>query len=174
MAEGTKDAMILISTSWQALGRAIQRNPETLICDCTVVTLFASFFIEANLNYIIEKLNMKKEMIKFLNNNQYPGLQDKLGWFYNKFIGRNKARTKQELYDKGIKPKLRRRYPGFAALYRFRNDLSLGVINNTARSLPKVVKLRQQAKDIVDDLFDVALRAGYSIPRDTTYQEAIQ
>ena len=81
MAEGTKDAMILISTSWQALGRASQRNPETLICDCTVVTLFASFFIEANLNYIIEKLNMKKEMIKFLNNNQYPGLQDKLGWF---------------------------------------------------------------------------------------------
>jgi len=81
MAEGTKDAMILISTSWQALGRAIQRNPETLICDCTVVTLFASFFMEANLNYIIEKLNMKKEMIKFLNNNQYPGLQDKLGWF---------------------------------------------------------------------------------------------
>ena len=174
MAEGTKDAMILITTSWQALGRAIQRNPETLICDCTVVTLFASFFMEANLNFIIEKLNMKKEMIKFLNNNQYPGLQDKLGWFYNKFIGRNKARTKQELYDKGIKPKLRRRYPGFAALYRFRNDLSLGVINNTARSLPKVVKLRQQAKDIVDDLFDVALRAGYSIPRDTTYQEAIQ
>lgn len=92
----------------------------------------------------------------------------------NKFIGRNKARTKQELYDKGIKRKLRRRYPGFAALYRFRNDLSHGVINNTARSLPKVVKLRQQAKDIVDDLFDVALRAGYSIPRDTTYQEAIQ
>ena len=173
MAEGTKDAMILISTSWQALGRAIQGNSATLICDCTVVTLFASFFIEANLNYIIEKINMKNEMTKFPNN-KYPGLQDKLGWFYNKFIARKKAKTKKELFDKGIKSKLRRHYPGFAALYRFRNDLSHGVINNTARSLTKVVKLRQQAKEIVDDLFDVAARAGYSIPRDTTYQEAIQ
>jgi len=173
MAEGTKDAMILISTSWQALGRAIQGNSATLICDCTVVTLFASFFIEANLNYIIEKLNMKNEMTKFLNN-KYPGLQDKLGWFYNKFIARKKAKTKKELFDKGIKTKLRRRYPGFATLYNFRNDLSHGVINNTARSLMKVVRLRQQAKDIVDDLFHVAARAGYLIPRDTTYQVAIQ
>lgn len=173
MAEGTKDAMILISTSWQALGRAIQGNPETLICDCTVVTLFASFFIEANLNYIIEKLNLKNEMTEFLNS-KYPGLQDKLGWFYNKFIARKKAKTKKVLFDEGIKSKLRRRYPGFATLYRFRNDLSHGVINNTARDLTKVVNLRQQAKDIVDDLFNVAERAGYSIPRDMTYQESIQ
>ena len=173
MAEGTKDAMILITTSWQALGRAIQQNPETIICDCTVVTLFASFFIEANLNYIIEKLNVKNEMISFLNNNRYPGLQDKLAWFYNKYVAKVKAKTKKELFDKGIKEKLRRRYPGFSALYLFRNDLSHGVVNDTARSLPKVVKIRQQAKDIVDDLFDIAARAGHPIPRDITYQKAI-
>lgn len=174
MAEGSKDAMILITTSWQALGRALLGIPETTICDCTVVTLFAGFFIEANLNYIVEKLHIKKEMIKFLNNNRYPGLQDKLAWFYNKFIAKVEAKTKKELFDKGIKSKLRKRYPGFATLYRFRNDLSHGVINDTARSLPKVVELRQQAKDIVDDLFDVVTRAGYHISRDVTYQRAIQ
>jgi hypothetical protein len=174
MAEGSKDAMILITTSWQALGRASLDIPETTICDCTVVTLFASFFIEANLNYIVEKLHMKKEMISFLNNNRYPGLQDKLAWFYNKFIARVKAKTKKELFDKGIKSKLRKRYTGFATLYRFRNDLSHGVINDTARSLPKVVELRQQAKDMVDDLFDVVARAGYRLSRDITYQRAIQ
>src|SRR5262245_7869442 len=149
MAEGSKDAMILITTSWQALGRANLGNPETIICDCTVVTLFAGFFVEANLNYIVEKLHLKKEMIAFLNNNRFPGLQDKLAWFYNKFIAKVKAKTKNELFAKGIKAKLRKRYHGFATLYRFRNDLSHGVINETARSFPKVVELRQQAKNIV-------------------------
>jgi len=174
MAEGNKDAMILITTSWQALGRALLAIPETQICDCTVVTLFAGFFIEANLNFIIGKLHMKKEMISFLNSNRYPGLQDKLAWFYNKFVAKFEAKTKKELFGNGIKSKLRRRYPGFAVLYRFRNDLSHGIINNTARSLPKVVELRQQAKNIVDDLFDVVIRAGYHISRDVDYQKAIQ
>lgn len=174
MPEGSKDAAILIATSWQALGRAIRGNTATQICDCTVVTLFASFFIEANLNYIIEKLHMKNQMIAFLNNKPFPGLQDKLGWFYNQYIAKTKAKTKKDLFDKGIESKLKRRYPGFAALYRFRNDLSHGVINHTARSLQKVIELRQQAKDIVDDLFSVAARAGHVIPRVTTYQQATQ
>jgi hypothetical protein len=174
MAEDSKDAMILITTSWQALGRANQGNPATIICDCTVVTLFAGFFVEANLNYIVEKLHLKKEMIAFLNNNRFPGLQDKLAWFYNKFIAKVKAKTKKELFDRGIKAKLRKRYPGFATLYRFRNDLSHGVINDTAKSFPKVVELRQQAKGIVDDLFDAVSHAGHNVPRDITYQIAIQ
>jgi hypothetical protein len=174
MAEGSKDAMILITTSYQALSRASFGHPATIICDSTVTTLFASFFIEANLNYIVDKLHLKKEMIAFLDNKQYPGLQYKLAWFYNKFIAKVKAKTRKELFDNEIESKLRRRYPGFATLYRFRNDLSHGVINDTARSFPKVVKLRQQAKDIVDDLFNVVSRAGYSIPRDVTYQKAIQ
>jgi signal recognition particle subunit SEC65 len=173
MPEGSKDATLLIATSWQALQRARFGNPKTAICDCTVVTLFASFFIEANLNYIVENLHLKSEMNKFLEN-RYPGLQDKLAWFYNKFIAKVKAKTKKELFRKGIKAKLRRRYHGFAALYRFRNDLSHGVINDTARSRPEVIELRMQAKGLVDDLFSVVSRAGYNISRDVTYQEAIQ
>ena len=176
MPEGSKDAAILIATSWQALGRAIQGNSATEICDCTVVTLFAGFFIEANLNYIIDKLGKKKQMIAFLDNKKFPGIQDKLGWYwyYNEYVARAKAKTRKELLSKRFLSKLRRRYPGFAALYRFRNDLAHGVINRTARSLPRVVRLRQQAKDIVDDLFAVAERAGHSIPRVITYQEAIR
>jgi hypothetical protein len=65
MAEGNKDAMILISTSWQALNRANQQNQQTLLCDCTVATLFAVFFIEANLNLIIDEINLKEEMHSF-------------------------------------------------------------------------------------------------------------
>jgi hypothetical protein len=174
MAEGSRDAVVLITTSWQALGRARLGMPETTLCDCTVVMLFAGFFIEANLNYIVEELHMKNEMIKFLGNKRYPGLQEKLCWFYNKFIAKAKAKTKTELFARGIKSKLRRRYPGFAALYRFRNDLSHGMINDTAWSLPKTVELRGQAKDIVDDLFEVVRRAGYTISRDVTYQSVVQ
>ena len=65
-------------------------NKETLICDCTVVILFAGFFIESNLNYIVEEINMKQNMTKFLNM-KYPGIQDKLGWYYNEFVARSKA-----------------------------------------------------------------------------------
>ncbi len=40
---------------------AIRGNKETLICDCTVVILFAGFFIESNINYIVEEINMKQK-----------------------------------------------------------------------------------------------------------------
>ena len=38
MPESTVDAIVLISTSWQALKRAEQRDERTMLCDCTVVT----------------------------------------------------------------------------------------------------------------------------------------
>lgn len=82
MPEGSKHASILIATSWQALNRAIKGRKDTLICDCTIVILFASFFVESNLHYIIEEMNLKREMSNFLGK-KYPGIQDKLGWHYN-------------------------------------------------------------------------------------------
>src|SRR5512145_1941795 len=173
MPEGSKDASILIATSWQALNRAIQSNADTEICDSTIILLFASFFVEANLNYLIEKLHMKKQMRSFLGM-RYPGLQDKLGWYYNEYMAKTKAKSRKELFTKGIKAKLRRRYPGFATIYRFRNDLSHGKINHTARSLSEVMKLRQQAKAIVDDLFNVATDVGHPVRRVVTYQQAIK
>jgi hypothetical protein len=35
------------------------------------------------------------------------------------------------------------------------------------------MQLRRQAKDIVDDLFDVTSRTGYDIPRVITYSQAV-
>jgi hypothetical protein len=173
MSEGSKDAAILIATSWQALNRAIRGDSDTLVCDCTVLILFAGFFVEANLNYITNELHMKKQMISFLDNKPHPGLQDKLGWFYNQYIARTKATTKKQLFANGIERKLRRRYPGFANLYRFRNDISHGVVNRSAKSLEEAMQMRQQAKNMVDDLFDVASRAGHDIPRVITYSHAV-
>lgn len=173
MPEVSKDAAILIAISWQALGRATQGTKETRISDCSVLILFAGIFIEANLDYIVAKMNMRQHMIKFLNNNRYPGMQDKLGWFYNEYLATSKAVNKKQLYSNGIKRKLRRRFPGFGKLYRFRNDLSHGTINSSAKSLQEPQKLRKQAKAIVADLFAIASDAGYPLPRVTTYQEAI-
>lgn len=173
MPEGSEDATLLIAASWQALNRAISGNRKTLITDCTVLILFAAFFIEANLNYVIEELNQTAKMKKFLNK-PYPGLQDKLGWFYNKYVARSKAQNKDQLYRMGITKKLRRKYPGFAKLYRFRNDISHGSINKSAKSLREPILLRSQAKQIVDDVFKTASKSvGYDIPRVVTYSDAI-
>lgn len=171
MPEVSNDAAILIATSWQALQRSLNSNHVTQLCDRTIVILFAGFFVEANLNEIIERLNLKQKMQKFLG--PHPGLQDKLAWFYNQFATRQKASNRSQLFKMGIKRKIRRRFPGFAELYRFRNDISHGIINRTAQSQPKTLKLRKQAKDIVELLFDITRKAGNNILRDTTYWKAI-
>lgn len=173
MPEASRNAAILIATSWQALGRATRGAKVTRIADCSVLILFACIYIEANIDYMVAKMNKQQQMIKFLNNNPYPGIQDKLGWFYNEYVVRSKAANKKQMYNNGIKTKLRRKFPGFAKLYKFRNDLSHGVINSSANSLPEAQKLRKQAKAIVADLFAIARDAGYEIPRVTTYQQAI-
>jgi hypothetical protein len=173
MAEASKDATILIATSWQALNRAIPGPPITQLCDCTAVILFANFFIEANLNEIIDRLHMRKTMISFLNGKADPGLEAKLSWFYNEFVARTKLSKASKQFNKQVRARLRRRYPGYAALYRFRNDIAHGKINATARSLRMTVQLRQQAKDIVDDLFRLVSHKGYSLKRDVSYQDAI-
>lgn len=173
MPEGSKDAALLIATSWQALHRANLGNPDTLITDSTVVILFASFYIEANLDFIIEEMGMTAQMRGFLRK-KYSGMQDKLGWFYNLYIARQKAGTKEQMYSAGIKYKLRRKFPGFAKLLRFRNDISHGKINPSARSLEETVLLRTQSKCIVDSLFDIAEIKFGKIKRDTTYWEAIK
>ena len=172
MPEGGRHAPILIATSWQALDRVITEGPETRICNCTVVILFAGFYIEANLNHIVEQLHLKDRMKTFLEQ-KYPGLQDKLAWFYNEFVARSKSAKRKDLFRSGITKKLRRRFPGFGKLYRFRNDLSHGVLNKSAHSIDQAKQLRLQAKDIVEQMFRILKRRGHSIRRDTTYYQAI-
>lgn len=60
MPEISKDASILIGISWQALKRAEKGDDRTKISDCPVAMVFAGFFIEANLNQLIEVLDKKK------------------------------------------------------------------------------------------------------------------
>jgi hypothetical protein len=163
---------ILIAISWQALNRALSGDPRTRLCDCTVVILFAGFFVEANLNEIVQRLGRKRDMLAFLQR-PYPGLQDKLAWFYNEYVARAKARNRTELYRRGIGRKLRKRFPGFAELYRFRNDLAHGVVNSSAKSLQTTQQVRQHAKDLVQSLFGIAAAHGYALQPSTDYYKAI-
>src|SRR6185369_4142136 len=145
---------------------------ETQECDCAVVVVFAGFYLEADLNDLIHRLGRESDMRTFLNR-RYPGLQDKLAWFYNEYVARSKAKTRQELFKGGIDQKLRRRFPGFAELYRFRNDIAHGIVNPTAKSLHKTQHLRKQAKAISKSLFEIAAAHGYKLKPSTDYYKAI-
>ena len=179
MPEASSDASILIAVSWQALNRTIQSNKETVVCDSTVAILFAAFFIEANLNHIIDKLGKKEEMLDFLygkkrRGKKHPGLQDKLAWFYNSFIENSPIVTKDQMYKDGIRERLREKFPGFDVIYEFRNKISHGEIQKTVANRENAEILRQQAKDIVNEFFDiVAAKTGYNISRDVTYKSVI-
>jgi hypothetical protein len=172
MAEGSKQAAILIATSFQAMNRAAEGRKDTLVSDATVMILFASFYVEATLNYIAEFTGNGPAMAKFVKKS-HPGMQDKLAWFYNMYVARRKALSKEQLYDRGIESKLRRKYPGFAEIYKFRNDISHGQVNKCAASMATANRLRQSAKDLVAGLYHATAKAGCDIPRITTYRQAI-
>jgi len=61
MSEGSEDAAILIATSYQALNRAMRTNDDKLITDCTVLVLFAGFYVESTLNHIFKSLELNIE-----------------------------------------------------------------------------------------------------------------
>ena len=172
MPEASVDATLLIATSWQALKRVRAGDQRTEICNCSIVIVFAAFFIEANLNHIIHSMNADAAMRRFLGL-RHPGLQDKLAWLYNEHVARAKARTRPELYDGGIEQKLQRKFPGFLRIYRFRNDVSHGTIDTSAAKPENAERLRLQAKAIVDELFEVARKAGYPLVRSIPYEVAI-
>lgn len=172
MPEISKDASLLIGISWQALKRAEKADEHTKISDCTVAIVFASFFIEANLNQIVEVLGKKQEMISFLNIKR-PGLQDKLAWFYNEYVAKPKLNSRSEGL-KELYTKLRVEFPGFDEIYEFRNKISHGNIDVQIANLADAETLRVQAKSIVNELFKIAEQAtGQEIRRAITYGDAI-
>ena len=179
MPEASSDATILIAISWQALNRTIRNDEETMVCDSTVVILFAAFFIESNLNYIVDKLERKEELLGFLygkkrRGKKYPGLQDKLSWFYNFFIQSSPAVNRDQMYNNEIKEKVRDNFPGFDEIYEFRNKISHGEVQKTIANRKDAERLRQQAKDIVNELYRlVATTTGLNISRDVTYKDTI-
>lgn len=174
MPEAGRHAPILIAASWQALGRALSEGPDTRVCNCTIVVLFAGFYVEANLNHIVRVLRLKKRLRVFMGRRRHPGLGDKLAWFYNDFISPVPAANLDVARRQGIDRKVRRRFPGFARLHRFRNDISHGVINRSGRSVAEAQALRQQTKNIVSELFLVLENRGHKVRRATSYWRAIQ
>jgi len=176
MPEGSDAAAILIAISYQALQRQVAMA-ATRKADNTIVILFAGFYIEATINAIIDQMNVRPKMNRFLNpanrQNFHPGLQDKLGWFYNEYVARKIATSRKQLYRDGITLKLRWKFPGFAKLYSFRNDVAHGKINRIADSAEETQALRAQAKVIRDSLYAIALHHDPDIKIDTTYWDAI-
>jgi len=172
MSESTVDAMVLISTSWQALKRAEQGEERTMLCDCTVVIVFACFFIEANLNKIIADLGRTEEMKKFLHNKN-PGLRAKLAWFYNEYVAIEKAKNMEQFEPQKIYDELLREFPGFGDICDFRNKISHGVIDKSLATLENAEQLRIKAKEIVENLFMIVLKTGIDISRPITYEFAI-
>jgi hypothetical protein len=178
MPEGSEDAAILIAVSFQALNRALNANQDTLLADCTVVILFAGFYVEATLNHIFESIG--KDIKAFPSNENTrngkdkPGLQAKLAWFYNEFIEEEpKAANWKEIKEKEIYKKLKETFPGFSELLDFRNDLSHGKVNKTANCLKTAESLRDQAKELVINLYNIAEKKGKKVPRPVTFQDAI-
>lgn len=174
MPEISNNAAILIATSFQALNRAKTHDKATTLCNCTIAILFASFFIEENLDVIIKKMKKDREMEIFLNKRkgEHPGLLDKIGWFYNYSISSHKVDDKNSLFTQKLMGKLEKQFPGFRRIYQFRNNVAHGKINRRI-SLEDAKKLRMQAKSIVDTLLSTALELGCYIPREVTYTMAI-
>jgi hypothetical protein len=178
MPEASEDSAILIATSYQALKRAEQGDKSTETTNSVVVILFAGFFIEENLNVIIKEMKKSTEITSFLGGKKHPGLLDKIAWYYNYYVASPKATTRKELFAKDIKgkllilSKLESRYPGFEDILKFRNNVAHGEINSLA-NLEHAKRLRKQAKSIANELFKIAAKAGYQIPRNITYQAAI-
>jgi hypothetical protein len=175
-----RDAPVLIAASFQARERQrVMPNPDSLRTDCTVMIVFAVFYIEATVDAIVEKMKMRSQMNAFLNpkNNKYyhPGLRHKLGWFYNEFVATDKVTTKKQLFKRehNITRKIQRKFPGYAKLYKFRNGVSHGTIPSVADSLADSEALRQQAKDIRTELYVIAQRHDPTVKPETTYQDAI-
>ena len=77
-----------------------------MICNCTIIIVFAAFYIESNLNHIIETMSKTKEMIDYYEHR--PGLQEKLIWFYISYYTNDKTIMNKKVYKE-----IRNRFVGF-------------------------------------------------------------
>jgi hypothetical protein len=178
MPEAGKHAPVLIAISHQARERQrASGDPLTLRANCTIIIVFAAFYIEATINAIIDQMNMRPKMEAFLNpdNRQHyhPGMQAKLAWFYNEFVATKKAANKVELGTMKIYDQLESRFPGYAEIRDFRNGVSHGKIGSAADELDEAIMLREQAKDIRTELFAIGKSHDPNVDQDTTYWDAI-
>lgn len=166
MPEVSPDATLIIATSWQALSRAETGDERANICNCTVIIVFAAFFIEANLNHFIEKAAEKDGLTP--PPDEFSGLQEKLAWVYNSFVADAPVKDHNQL-----KIKLDDEFPGFQAIKEFRNKISHGIIDRSFATLSRAKELRVSAKAIVDHLLCIARENNIDIQRGVEYEVAI-
>lgn len=166
MPEVTPDATLIIATSWQALGRAESGNERARVCNCTVIIVFAAFYVEANLNHFIEKAAILPDLPPPPREN--AGLQRKLGWLYNTFIASTPVTDLQEL-----EATLEQEFPGFQRIRKFRNDVSHGVIDRSTATIEVAKELRKSAKAIAEHIVEIGRARGLNIERAVEYEMAI-
>jgi hypothetical protein len=180
MPEISDNAAIFIATSFQAYKRAEVGEAATAISNCTVALVFAGFYIEESLDTIIIRMKKKDEIRAFFGfkKDKPIGMLLKIAWFYNCYIAESSV-SKEDLLKKSktgkylVLNKLDSIFPGFNRLYDFRNDIAHGKINRLANFNDTHV-LRQQAKDIVGELLEIANRhVDTPITRNVTYTEAV-
>jgi len=166
MPEVSTDATLIIATSWQALSRAETGDQRASTCNCTVIIVFAAFFIEANLNHFIEKAAAKEGVTP--PPGEHAGLQKKLAWVCNSFVADEPVTDTNQL-----RLVLEETFPGFAAIREFRNNISHGIIDRSIATLAKAKELRSAAKAIVDRLLSIARESKFDIQRGVEYEMAI-
>ena len=167
MAEINPEASFLIATSWQALKRAETGDERTMMTNCTIIIIFAGFFIEANLNHIIAEMGKAEDVSAFAGGGN-PGLGTKLAWFYKSYISKQDLSTKKQVYEA-----MWQDYPEVEEIIEFRNKVSHGEINRGVADLDDAKRLRLSAKKLVDRLLAASEEAGYPLERGATYKVAI-
>lgn len=172
MAEVSDNAAIFIATSFQAMERAkfgIPPNSETV--NLMVSLVFLGFYLEENLDVIIEKLNKRGELVKLFGEKEF-GLKYKFGWFYNSYIAPSKLEKSTKLFMNNLVKNLDARFQGFEKIYNFRNPVSHGKIKHSL-SIPDVYKLRERAKFITSELLEIiSQKEGVVIKKNISFKDA--
>jgi len=173
MAEVSDNASIFIATSFQAIDRAkfgFPPNSETV--NLMVSLVFLGFYLEENLDVIIDRLNKRNEL-KELFGNREAGLKNKFGWFYNSYIAPCKLKKSDKLFMDDLLKNLEAKFPGFEKIYTFRNPVSHGKIKHSL-SIPDVYALRERAKAITSELLEIVnQKEGILIEKNIDYKDAL-
>ncbi len=172
MPEATKDAVFLIATSYQALGRVVRGDEQTMTCNCTVVLVFAAFYIEANLTNIIKEMGVYDDFKDFVPS-RFPGMYPKLSWFFTTYVKPGLATSKSDFHNPKFATALYKQFSGFEEIHDFRNGVAHGDIDLSKANSKDALRLRDDAKKIVAGLFKIAENAGHKIKRAITYQIAV-
>ncbi len=131
MPEATKDAMLLITTSYQALKRTHTQEPaivSTTAVDCISIIVFMGFYIEASLNYAIDTMGKRENLKEFVGEDDNNiGLGKSIAWSYNEFIAKPeiKVQTIQDFTDAMHKEK-NDYFDGIKGIKEFRNNIAHG------------------------------------------------